>query len=182
MDRNISFDERSKIEALFMPFVVEYLLEQPETIEVQPADEYQQRIQDIDLLWKRAYRGEANWKTIEVKVDTQAHKTGNFVFETISNKQAKTIGCFLKSEADYLYYLFAGAGVLWRMPFGVARDWFLREIKANPERFRIVEPSTPASNGRKGYTSEAYLIPVSALRRGLEHDLRQAIIEVPPLP
>ena len=72
--------------------------------DVQDEKEYQ--IKDIDLLWTTESGGEDydTAKTIEVKTDF--YTTGNFFFETVSNVKKNTLGCFLKTEADFLFYYF----------------------------------------------------------------------------
>ena len=42
-------------------------------------------------------------RMIEVKTDTQAHYTRNLAYEHTSKKNYKTIGCFEKTKADYIF-------------------------------------------------------------------------------
>ena len=42
--------------------------------------------------------------TVEAKADKVI--SSNIFFETISNKEKNTLGCMLKTEADYIFYYF----------------------------------------------------------------------------
>jgi len=70
-----------------------------EVLNVENDEKYQAA--DVDLLWKTTLGD----KTIEIKGDTY-HRTGNFFLETHSNKERNTPGCFMYTEADFVYYYF----------------------------------------------------------------------------
>lgn len=173
-----SFDESRDLESLFMPSVVKYLLDREETTEIREANKQEQLTHDIDLYWSHIYKAQEIETSVEVKVDGQGHKTGNFAFETVSNKQADTRGCFLRTEADEMYYLLAGSGELYRWKTNVVRDWFIE----NRKRFREVTPQTPSSNGRKGYSSTCSLVPVGLLVKTFGASVKKEILTVPELP
>src|SRR6185503_17894711 len=78
-----------------------------ENVEGDPA--YQKA--DVDLLWTTTLRDSA----IEIKAD-RWHATGNFFFETASNKEKGTPGCFLYTEADFLFYYFVEPRRLYILP------------------------------------------------------------------
>ena len=59
------------------------------------------------------------------------HKTGNFFFETYSNKEENKPGKFAYCEVDWLLYYFITPRTLYMLPMPKTRDWFL----VNMERF-----------------------------------------------
>ncbi|MGB5971072.1 MAG: hypothetical protein WBG70_22350, partial [Spirulinaceae cyanobacterium] len=78
---------------------------------------------DVDLILntkKGSYK-------IEIKGD-RYHKTGNFFFETHSNQEKETPGCFLYTEADWIFYYFVIPGTLYLLPMPTTRDWFVANI------------------------------------------------------
>jgi len=62
---------------------------------------------DIDIL---ALKPDGGIAKIEVKADRQAHRTGNLAWE---QKTSGNIGCFAKTEADYIMYYVVGNGELY---------------------------------------------------------------------
>jgi hypothetical protein len=108
---------------------------------------------DVDLLWlykNREYK-------IEIKGD-RWHKTGNFFFETLSNKEKNTPGCFLYTEADFIFYYFIETRALFLLPMPVTADWF----RNNLERFSERETTTPFENG-SFYTTVGRLVPIDSV-------------------
>lgn len=110
---------------------------------------------DIDLLWVYLSNGNEVMKRIEAKIDR--YTTGNFFFETVSNEQKGTPGCFLYTEADYLFYYFLEWKALYVLPVPEVRNWFLQNI----ERFKEKSLSTKVSNSF--YTSKGRLVPIQTL-------------------
>ncbi|MEO5607700.1 MAG: hypothetical protein ABIR13_09010 [Polaromonas sp.] len=106
--------------------------------------------EDIDLVWtRRKDNSEKDYK-IEIKVDNY-YKTGNYFFETLSNVEKGTPGCFLYSKADWLFYYFLSAE-LHVIELKVAQYWFLRRMK----EFKKRQTSTPVGNGL--YHTEGALV------------------------
>lgn len=64
--------------------------------DVRKDERYQ--IDDIDFV---LHKRDGSIVNIEVKTDRQAHRTGNFVYETMSNSNQ---GCLARSKADFIYY------------------------------------------------------------------------------
>ena len=80
-----------------------YLLTLPTTKSVKNVeDDLYYRSIDVDLLWTCS---DGKIISIEIKGD-RWHRTGNYFFETISNKSKNTQGCFLYTKADFIYYYF----------------------------------------------------------------------------
>ena len=129
-----------------------WLKTRPETtnvtnVEADPA--YQKK--DIDLIWETQKQ---TWN-VEIKGDRLGDQTGNFFFETESNKAKGTLGCFLYSEADLFFYYFVRTGKLYILPLPETRAWFLE----HQDEFRERETKTPV--GREFYTTVGRLVPVA---------------------
>ncbi|MEK7328958.1 MAG: hypothetical protein AAB217_27245 [Chloroflexota bacterium] len=107
---------------------------------------------DIDLIWV-SRRGT---DTIEIKAD-RWQDTGNFFFETESNKEKGTPGCFLYTEANYIFYYFVKPRLLYILPMPQTREWFL----ANKDRFEERETTTPVGDGH--YTTVGRLVPIETV-------------------
>ena len=122
-------------------------------INVEGQREYQ--LKDIDLIWET----DSGIKTIEIKVDNYFN-TGNYFFETKSNVEKNTPGCFMYTEADYLFYYFLNVElhVMWVKP---ARRWFI----ANQSRFKTVRTSTSVGGGK--YHTEGALVKREILKNEL---------------
>jgi hypothetical protein len=149
--------ETSSVEAEAIEAIEQYLKERPGTMEVRDVrNDPSYRAADVDLLWTCASKsGQPRTAKLEVKAD-RWHRTGNFFFETQSNKDKDTPGCFLYTEADYLLYYFVTPRALYILPMPETRDWFL----ANRDRFPVRETSTPVAKG-KHYITVGRLVPIA---------------------
>jgi len=151
--------EASAVEAEAIGVLLHYLWQRPGTVQVRDvrADpEY--RVADVDLLWTwQDQAGRLHTTRLEVKAD-RWHNTGNFFFETQSNKARGRPGCFLYTQADYLLYYFVGPRLLYILPMPAIRDWFL----AHQERFPERETSTPVGEGEE-YITVGRLVPIGDL-------------------
>ncbi|MFQ5639028.1 MAG: hypothetical protein ACE5IR_13675 [bacterium] len=113
---------------------------------------------DVDLLWttqKKTYK-------VEIKGDLW-HKTGNFFFETLSNREKNTPGCFLYTQADLLFYYFVEIKELYILPMPETRKWFL----STWQRFKERSTTTPVYNDF--YTTVGRLVPVASVMREVAH-------------
>ncbi len=119
-----------------------------ENVEYQAV--YQEK--DIDLLWTTATHD----YTIEIKADRN-DGTGNFFFETISNKEKNTLGCFLKTQADFLFYYFVEPRTLYILPMPRTRKWFVE----NMSRFEEREAATPV--GKDRYITVGCIVPIEVV-------------------
>lgn len=120
------------------------------TVEVRNVEldkEYQKK--DIDLIWVCLINGKHIERTIEIKVDTY-FSTGNYFFETKSNVEKRTPGCFMYSEADLMFYYFLGKE-LHMFNLKKARAWFIE----NQDRFTTRRTSTSVGNGARYHTEGA---------------------------
>lgn len=130
-----------------------WLCSQPKTIKVVNVEDnpdYQHR--DIDLIWV-TQTGDI---LVEVKGD-RWNRTNNFFFETHSNLEKGTPGCFMYTEADWLFYYFINTRLLYKSPMPKTRDWF--GITMN--RFRERSTTTPVENSH--YTTVGRLVPITTV-------------------
>ena len=147
--------DSKKVAAQATKEIETWLRSLPTTINVVNVEndiEYQKA--DVDLLLttkKGSYR-------IEIKGD-RYHKTGNFFFETHSNKEKGTPGCFLYTEADWLFYYFLIPHNLYLLPMPATRDWFITRI----EDFQ--EKSTTTKAGASFYTTLGRLVPIAIVQK-----------------
>ncbi len=131
--------------------ITAYLEALPETLHVENVEGVAAyRAIDVDLLWTSR---EGRTVLIEVKGD-RYHHTGNYFFETVSNHARETPGCFLYTEAHYIFYYFVDAHELHILPMPAVRDWFLGHMK----EFRERETSTPTRDG-ESYITVGRLVP-----------------------
>lgn len=130
-----------------------WLLSLSETIHVRNVedDPLYRRI-DVDLLWYNQY---GPYK-VEIKAD-RYYQTGNLFFETYSNWESGTPGCFLYTEADYLFYYFPTIRKLYILPMPKTRYWF----QSNADRFRERSTRTPTRTGF--YTTVGRLVPIETV-------------------
>ncbi|MCO6452732.1 MAG: amidohydrolase family protein [Caldilineales bacterium] len=136
--------------------ITAFLQSQPGHVEVANVEEdAEYQAKDIDLIWRFAdARGRTVETAIEIKGDTWAN-TPNFFFETISNKNKGTPGCFLHTEADWYFYYFIATRTLYCLPMTATRAWFVENL----ESFREVETSTRV--GRGHYKTVGRLVPIA---------------------
>ena len=147
MDESVAVAQQSATD------IEAWLRRKPETVSVRNVEletAYQQI--DVDLIWT-THNGSY---FVEIKGD-RWHKTGNFFFETHSNKEKGTPGCFLYTQADWLFYYFVTPRTLYILPMPATRAWFV----ANINRFR--ERSTTTSVGGSYYTTVGRLVPITVV-------------------
>lgn len=131
--------------------IVSYLTKRADTkkiVNVEADAEYRKK--DIDLLWHRTVNGAEKIYSVEVKVDNY-FRTGNYFLETISNVEKGTPGCFLYSEAHYLFYYFLGIE-LHIMQLAQVRSWF------EPQMNMFVAKRTSTPVGNSFYQTEGRLV------------------------
>lgn len=117
------------------------------------------QVHDVDLLWTLLDKdGVLRVIPVEIKGD-RYHRTGNFFFETVSNEGRGTVGCFLYTRAEWLFYYFVDSGALYCLPMHGARAWF----EENIDRFEERRTSTPVDNGRDHYITVGRLVPIQTV-------------------
>lgn len=141
-----------------------FLNSNPATISVKNVEsevEYQER--DIDLIWTFKKGGQKKTVTIEIKGD-RYHRTGNYFFETVSNDQKNTPGCFMYTEADYVFYYFIEQRELHILPMPATRKWFINNINDFAERATSTE-----INGRFAYRTIGRLVNRQRIKKEINN-------------
>lgn len=115
---------------------------------------------DIDFLWTYWNNGQPIQSTCELKTDT--YKTQNFFFETHSNLTKGTPGCFMYTEAKFLFYYFINKGDLYIMHTDTVRNWFLENISRFQEKFLNTKSD---EDDETYYRSAGRLVPIPILLR-----------------
>lgn len=95
---------------------------------------------------------QGEFRKIEVKTDTMAHRTGNLAYEHTSNKYYNTIGCFEKTRADYMFYYLSEVDEIYTINMNKLRNY----VHTNKTRFREVN---------MGDNALGYLIKIDELKR-----------------
>ena len=141
------FNEDNEIgkrgERIFAKFLDCMKLEYDDVSDVR---EYQK--QDIDFIVKC---GESDLK-FEVKNDTRIATTGNIFFETMSNVDYSTNGCFNKTKADVMVIVSESESKLYMISSNALKKY----VDENKSHLRFIS-RVPGSN------SCGYLVPVSKL-------------------
>lgn len=160
-----SFQGANKVAAQASAEIERWLVGKKNTISVLNVEhEASYQARDIDLLLTREKDGALVTYGIEIKADRLAHKTRNFFFETLSNVEKGTPGCFLYSEAEHLYYYLVENRMLYIFDLSRTRAWFL----AHKGEFQVRRTSTPV--GDRSYETEGCLVPI-----------KRVIAAVPPI-
>jgi len=149
MSKTYSFQESNDVAKEASNHIEEYLNKKKNVLAVVNVEEdkaFQE--QDIDLVLLKYENNSFITKTIEIKAD-RYYKTGNYFFETKSNAEKGTAGCFLYSNADLLFYYFIDERELHIMNFYECRKCFLDNIS----KF------TKKDCQNKYYHSEGRLVP-----------------------
>ncbi|MEZ4633511.1 MAG: hypothetical protein R2873_32570 [Caldilineaceae bacterium] len=120
---------------------------------------------DVDLLWtthKRTYQ-------VEIKGD-RVETSGNFFFETQSNAEQGTPGCFLYMQADLLFYYFVNPKDLYILPMPQTRNWFL------PIQHQFAQRATTTPVGNHHYTTVGRLVPIERVMAEVQDARRYSLI------
>lgn len=159
--KTYDFNQVNKVAQAASEEIEEFLWGLPGTMKVVNVekDRMYQGV-DIDLLWyvRSKKDGKIVKKAIEIKGDRYYH-TGNYFFETVSNTNKNTPGCFLITESDYIFYYFVDQKELHIIPTVETRQWFLE----NQNRFSESKTSTSSANGLL-YASLGRKVPIRVAR------------------
>ena len=158
-ENSYSMKETVQIGDEGMGIVRSFLEQHPSHIEfinVEKNEAYQKI--DIDFLWTYMLNGKVVQSTCELKTDT--YTTQNLFFETHSNLTKGTPGCFMYTEATYLFYYYINKGELYIMHTNTVREWF----KVNIDRFQEKFLNTKSNQSdEKYYRSAGRLVPIPVL-------------------
>ena len=120
--------------------------------DVSDVKEYQK--QDIDFIVKP--NGKPDMK-FEVKNDTRIATTGNIFFETMSNVDYSTNGCFRKTKADVMVIVSESE----RKLYMIQSERLKQFVESNKGSLRFIA-RVPGSN------SCGYLVPIGRLGESLK--------------
>lgn len=101
--------------------------------------------------------------TIEIKTDT--YDSGNLYYETISCIETKTLGCFEKTEADYIFYYFIKTKELYILDTKQYRKWFTLNINS----FKKKTIKNISKNNNKVIHSQGYVIKKTFLENTFKY-------------
>ena len=113
-----------------------------------------------DLTWAHFTERGLEFYRLEVKTDRNAN-SGNFFFETISDIDRKSPGCFMASEADWLFYYFITIKKLYALPLHATREWFEKHCEEFESRTVSSE-----RDGRRWQT-EGRLVRIGAVLQAI---------------
>ena len=101
--------------------IYDYLMNHPSTDSVVNVsnDMWFQQF-DIDFI---QVDGNGGVNKIEVKTDRLADKTGNMIYEYWSDRRIFSVGCFEKTQADYIFYYLINTKVLYIFNTQELREW-----------------------------------------------------------
>lgn len=122
------------------------------------------KVTDVSHLWD--YRNkdidfiaEINGReyTIEVKCDEITERTGNIFYETISNTTTNTLGCMVKTKADYIFYVLKHKGKAIIIKTEEYKKWFNENMKEFTPKY----VPNKGTGGREDFAGFGYPIPIS---------------------
>jgi hypothetical protein len=158
LPRRIAMAEGVRVAQRAATAIEAWLQQLPHTVALENVEDNPlYRARDIDLIWtthKARYE-------VEIKGD-RWHHTGNFFFETHSNREKGTPGCLLYTQADLLFYYFVEPRILYILPMPATRDWFLPRLN----HFKQRTTTTPVGQERY-YTTVGRLVPIETVRAAL---------------
>lgn len=114
--------ERGKQGEIDILNVLQENFQSDKIIDVRDIKKY--RDLDIDFIREYMHNGVKKTVSIEIKTDDQAHYTHNFFFEEISNSQYNTLGCFVKTKADWIFYYIKETKEIHILPTKLTQNWF----------------------------------------------------------
>lgn len=138
--------------------ILDYLEKSPTVqniLDVRDSPMYQEK--DVDFILKMKTGKEYK---IEIKTDT--YTSGNIYFETMSSLETDSVGCLIKTEADYLFYFYINLGTLYIMDMKKYKEWFEMHQPIFDDAGYKKHPKNARWNGTT-YTSVGYAFPVTLL-------------------
>lgn len=153
--KNTTFSSANKTGKLGIPYVTKYWEDMSFDV-MNVEDDPECRDQDIDLIISK----DTSAFKIEVKTDfTGVH---NYAFETVSNYEKDTPGCFIQSKAHIWCYCFMTYRWAHIHIFHLndMRAWFL----ANQGQFTTAATSTGTL-----YQTHFQLVPIKDVPEGMVH-------------
>jgi len=158
-----SFDEKNKFSKRGIKIIEKYLSSLDKTLSIKNVeDDVNYQNIDIDLIWTFKKNNVNIVRFLEVKTDN--YTTGNFWIETISNEKKGTIGCFLKSHADFFYYYFIKWDSVYIIPMKQAKKWFQK----NMDNFSISKTKTKDNHNNYSHTTVGRIVPIKIMMENVQ--------------
>ena len=175
MSNQYTMKSRLLVEQSAFPAIKDHLNSFIDTVSITDVTKDREyRKKDIDLLWTINIAPTPQTLSLEIKADT--YVSGNFFFETASNAEKGTPGCFMYTEADFVFYYFLKTGELYKLPMPATRQWF----KENMNLFQERSTRTPCGGPLGHYTTIGRLVPIKTVMEsniGVEKSILRANIQ-----
>lgn len=114
---------------------------------------------DIDLI----VIDEREHKSFKVEIKGDMHDTPNYFAEIIANRNKNTLGCWLKTKSDFLFYYFIKIGELHIIPTQPAQEWVRNHLN-----LRQVNVPTKSSEGEFWYDNVGLLVPQKKIQKDVD--------------
>lgn len=111
---------------------------------------------DDDIDFEILY-ADGHTRTVEIKTDLMAHRTGNIAYEEYSHRNP---GCFARTKADYIMYFIYETGEVYVLN-PVNFRMFIAEMKSNPEKAEMLRVKAKGM----GEGAYGYLVPIKVLEK-----------------
>lgn len=131
---------------------------------------YQEK--DIDLI---AYYDTVE-SQVKIEIKSDSYQSPNYFAETISNTSKNTLGCWMKTEADYLMYYFEKDKEVHVIPVREAQQY----IKDNYDNLKTAKVGTKDKRGRILYYTEGKLVNKRKLQKAIDiqiYDLSEYVLD-----
>jgi hypothetical protein len=121
------------------------------------------RFQEADIDFKQL-TDDGNTTHVELKVCFKIEKFKNVAYETMSNIEYRTIGCFLKTKSDIVYYMNYHTNDVHLIDPKKMLDYFFDNRKRFYTNGSRKEIPNKARNGKDTYHSEIFAISLKELQ------------------
>lgn len=125
---------------------------------------------DVDAIVKMK-----NGSELKIEVKTDTYTSGNIYYETISALETGSQGCFLKTEADYIFYYYINQEVLYILEVDSYQKWFNEREDFFKEKGYQKQVKNSRWDGSE-YTSIGYAYPVSILENDKPRWMRKVYL------
>lgn len=151
-----NFVQSFKVGSIGEEHILQYLQESDTVEDIQDvrSDKAYQKI-DVDFVITMT-----NGEVFKIEVKTDTYKSGNIYYETMSSVETDSIGCFEKTEADFLFYYFVNLQTLYVFSMPEYKEWFnLKEADFKAAGYQKHVKNRAGKD--KQYTSIGYAFPYS---------------------
>lgn len=121
------------------------------------------QIQDIDLLVYNKY----DKTRLKIEIKSDSYLSPNYFAETISNTTKQTLGCWLKTQSDYIFYYFEKNKELHVIPTKQAQQYVLERYNS----LKTINVATKNNFGEIIYYTEGKLINKKDIQKHININL-----------